>query len=284
MIKIKKIFGIVFSAFLFVSLMANSPIQLLFAAAPTVIIGASASSITKTIAVANINITDDGNKALTNVGIEYGLTTSYGSTVNREPYSYFNEPPAFFTSDQGSGDGELNSPEGIALDSIGNIYVADTFNSRVQKFNSSGVYQSQFGTSGGGNGQLASPTGIMIDSSNNIFVIDNGNSRVQKFNSSGVYQSQFGTSGTGNGEFSFSNKSELDIDSLGNIYVVDKGNDRVQKFNSSGVYQSQFGTTGTGNGEFSTPSALVVDEDDYVYVLDAIGGRIQKFDSSGNFI
>ncbi|MCI4433590.1 MAG: SBBP repeat-containing protein, partial [Nitrosopumilus sp.] len=73
--------------------------------------------------------------------------------------SYLSQFGAF-----GSGDIQLNNPEGIALDSLGNIYVADTSNNRVQKFNSAGVFQLKFGTSGSGNGQFSSPIGIALDS------------------------------------------------------------------------------------------------------------------------
>lgn len=115
----------------------------------------------------------------------------------------FNSSGAYVSSfgSFGSGNGQLNDPEGIALDASGNIYVADTHNNRVQKFTSAGVYVSQFGSPGSGNGQFNAPVGIAFDSSGNIYVADVGNNRVQKFDSNGVYLSQFGTFGAGNGQF-----------------------------------------------------------------------------------
>ncbi|NCS29194.1 MAG: PEP-CTERM sorting domain-containing protein, partial [Microcystis aeruginosa F13-15] len=110
----------------------------------------------------------------------------------------------------------------------GNIYVADTTNNRVQVFNSSGVFQSTFGSLGSGNGQFNSPYGIAVDGGGNIYVADTGNSRVQVFNSGGVFQSTFGTNGTGNGEFDF--PLGIAFDSGGNIYVADTNNNRVQVF------------------------------------------------------
>ncbi len=101
----------------------------------------------------------------------------------------------------GSGNGQFNDPEGIAVDSSGNIYVADSGNNRVQKFNKNGVYQSQFGSGGSGNGQFQYPVGIGFGTGGEIYVTDVGNNRVQIFNSKGTYRGQFGSYGQGNGEF-----------------------------------------------------------------------------------
>ena len=82
----------------------------------------------------------------------------------------------------GSGPGQFgNFGGGIALDSSGNIYVADTLNNRVEEFNSAGTYQSEFGSHGFGDGQFNSPTDIAVDSSSNIYVTDSLNDRVEKF-------------------------------------------------------------------------------------------------------
>lgn len=215
----------------------------------------------------------------------------------------------------GTGNGQFDGPYDVALDSSGNIYVADKANARIQKFNSSGVYQSQFAAYGGyeplglaidGSGNiwtisayrvekfnssgvwqagsaLSGPVlgrgGIACDSSGNVFV--SVSSSVQKFNSSAVYQSSFGSYGTGNGEFD--TPRAIAIDSSNNIYVADTGNNRVQKFNSSGVYQSQFGSTGSGDGEFYGPSGIDVDSSGNIWVAGLYNGSVQKFDSTGTF-
>ncbi len=185
----------------------------------------------------------------------------------------------------GSGNGNFDNPNGIAVLSNGNILVADRNNERIQVFNSSGVYQSQFGSSGSGDGQFFAnngPVDIVVDGSDNIYVVDRGNSRVQIFNSSGVYQSQFGSNGTGNGEFD--NPNGIAILSNGNILVADRNNERVQVFNSSGVYQSQFGSSGSGDGQFAANNGAVdiaVDGSDNIWVVDRGNHRVQKFNSSG---
>ncbi len=81
----------------------------------------------------------------------------------------------------GTGNGQFNEPNGIALDGSGNIFVADFNNQRVQKFTSSGTYLSQFGGYGTGNGQFDLPAGIAIDNSGNIWVAEMNNHRIQKF-------------------------------------------------------------------------------------------------------
>ena len=76
-----------------------------------------------------------------------------------------------------------------AVDGSSNVYAADSFNSRVQKFSSSGIYLAQFGTVGTGNGQFGpnSPTGVTVDKDGNVYATDNDNGRVQKFDSNGNF-------------------------------------------------------------------------------------------------
>ena len=128
----------------------------------------------------------------------------------------------------GSGDGQFSQPYGIALDSSGNIYVADFINNRIQKFNSTGVFVSKFGSGGSGDGQFGVPVGIAVDSSGNIYVAEFGNNRIQKFNSAGVFVSKFGSLGPGDGQFS--GPAGIALDSSGNMYVADTGNNRIQVF------------------------------------------------------
>jgi NHL repeat/6-bladed beta-propeller len=175
----------------------------------------------------------------------------------------------------GTGEGQFKQPNlGIATDSEGNIWVADTENNRVEKFNSKGEYLSQFGKEGTGNGEFKSPKGLALDPSGNIWVVDSGNNRVQKFNSKGEYLGQFGKEGTGEGQFI----SPAGITFSGtNFFVVDSGNNRVQKFNSSFKLLAQFGKEGSGDGEFKSPTGVLVDAAGRLWVVDTGNDRVQRF-------
>lgn len=242
----------------------------------------SLASKTNNSAILNGSIENNLAPVSTIRGIEYGLTSSYGNTVSEN--GLFNGGMGYLAEfgSYGNGDGELDYPSGITIDSAGFIYIVDANNNRIQKFDSNGNYLSQFGGYGNGDGQLDYPTDIVIDSSGNIYVSDTNNNRVQKFDSNGNYLSQFGSQGTRTTQFN--SPSGITIDSSGNIYIVDSTNNRVKKYNSQGVYQMNFGTSGDGNGEFDYPYDIAIDSSGSIYVSDSGNHRIQKFDSNGVYL
>lgn len=187
----------------------------------------------------------------------------------------------------GSGDGQVLTPRAIATDPSDNVFVADQ-NDRVQKFNSSGVFQFKFATGGSSAGAVIAPSGVAVDrTTGDIYVSDGFPERtsgiVQKFNSSGVFQLSWGTSGSGNGQF-LNGAGGVAVDSAGNVYVTDLGNHRIEKFTAGGSFIMSWGGSGTGNGQFSGPEGIAVDLSDNVYVADTGNHRIQKFNTSGTFV
>jgi len=156
----------------------------------------------------------------------------------------------------GSGNGQFNNPNGIAIDKSGNVWVADKGNYRVQKFDSNGNFLLSFGSYGAGNGQFESANFVTVDSSGNIWVNNEYPVQVQKFDSNGNFVNTYFCYGSGNGQFVY--PEGIAFDSNGNMYVADYGNNRVQKFDSNGNYLSQFGTAGSGNGQFNGPSAIAI--------------------------
>ena len=79
--------------------------------------------------------------------------------------------------------------------------VADGFNDRIQKFDTTGTFLAKWGSSGSGNGQFSLLGGVTTDSAGDVYVSDIGNARVQKFDSAGTFLTQWGSSGTGPGQF-----------------------------------------------------------------------------------
>ncbi len=95
----------------------------------------------------------------------------------------------------------LSNPTGVAVDSSGNVYVADLSNNRIQKFNLSGALITKWGSSGSGDGQFGTPHGVAVDSSDNVYVAETLNHRIQKFDSSGSFITKWDSSGLGDGQF-----------------------------------------------------------------------------------
>lgn len=177
---------------------------------------------------------------------------------------------------------QFASPQGVAVDSTGNVYVADTGNNRIQKFDAQGTLLTQWGSLGNGPGQFTSPQSIATDAAGYVYVADTGNHRVQKFNAAGIYISQWGGAGSGDGKLS--SPQGVAVDGNGNVYVADTGNHRIQKFDAAGGYLSQWGGTGGGTGQFSSPAALALDPAGNIYVADTGNSRIQIFDPAGAYV
>ncbi|MGB9940270.1 PKD domain-containing protein [Methanosarcina sp.] len=130
---------------------------------------------------------------------------------------------------QGSGDGQFNSPNDIAVDSSDNVYVVDSGNHRIQKFDSNGNFITKWGSEGTGDGQFYNGlSGIGVDSSDNVYVVEPGNNRIQKFDSNGNFITKWGSGGIDYGQFKY--PYDVAVDSLGNAYVTDTENQRIQKF------------------------------------------------------
>ncbi|HEY5286439.1 MAG TPA: hypothetical protein VIJ50_04980, partial [Solirubrobacteraceae bacterium] len=178
----------------------------------------------------------------------------------------------------GSSAGQLSGPTGVATDSSGNVWVADTGHDRVQEFNSKGEFVREFGAEGSANGQFTGLRGIAVSSSGYVYVADDGNNRVQEFNTKGEFVRAFGSKGTGNGQFE--GLRGVAVDGEGHVWTVEggleglSGKSRVQEFSSEGVYIGQFGKEGTGVGLFKEPQGVAVDAKGYVWVADTGNNRV----------
>ena len=210
----------------------------------------------------------------------------------------------------------MKGPDGVAFDSSGNVWVADTGADRVDELSSTGKYITRFGAEGTGNGQFKEPRGIAIDKEGHVWVTDTGNNRVQEFSSTGSFVRAFGTEGTENGQFK--KPVGIAINAEGDVWVGDSGSARIQEFSSTGTfikktsvlaypegiaidakgdvwftggtgtnavweYSStggtligEFGASGTGNSQFKEPVGITVTGED-VYVVDRGNSRVEEF-------
>jgi DNA-binding beta-propeller fold protein YncE len=84
-------------------------------------------------------------------------------------------------SKAGTGDGELNRPLGLAVDAQNYIYVADTGNNRVQKFDLNGRFVAKWGSAGTGDGQMMGPVSVAVNNKGSVFVVELENNRIQEF-------------------------------------------------------------------------------------------------------
>ncbi|MGC2458290.1 MAG: NHL repeat-containing protein [Gallionellaceae bacterium] len=210
---------------------------------------------------------------------------------------------------QGSADGigataSFNAPSGMATDSAGNVYVADSGNSTIRKIapdgrvttlaGNPGVYGNADGT--GAAASFSYPTAVATDSAGNVYVADSGSYTIRKITQSGVVSTLAGTLGmTGSADgsgaaASFNNPSGIATDSAGNVYVADSWNNTIRKITQSGVVSTLAGVPGVTGGSadgtgvkasFSLPNGVATDSAGNVYVADTGNNAIRKITQSG---
>ena len=182
----------------------------------------------------------------------------------------------------------FNQPESIFVDPKGQIYVADTFNHRIQIFDSSGKYLKTLGTSEmtSGNNGFNCPWSVFVDYKGYIYVADSSNHRIQIFHSSGKYLRTLGIGKETSGNKGFNHPGSVFVDSNGYIYVADSYNHRIQIFDQSWKLIHTLGTGEATSGAegFHYPSGIFVDSKGYIYVADSYNHRIQIFDASLRYI
>jgi tripartite motif-containing protein 71 len=192
----------------------------------------------------------------------------------------------------GSGNYQFDWPGDVAVDSAGNMYVADELNSRVQKFNSSLVYVRTFGTTGvpylTDRYHYNMPWGVAVDADGNIGIVedDRRGHRFIKLDATGEPIFTIGVAGVkGGDEAHFANPRGVAYDASGNIYIADEWNQRIQIFSSDGTYQTSLGTGwGTGIYQFKYPDGVAVDDGGNIYVADSSNHRVQIYNSSRVYV
>jgi uncharacterized surface protein with fasciclin (FAS1) repeats len=181
---------------------------------------------------------------------------------------------------QGSGNGQFSfapPPDGppidggfITLDESGNVYVSDSFNNRVQKFDPDGNFLGLWETLGEGGSILNVPGPISSDLNGNLFVADFDG--VHQFDLEGGYIKSLQTAG------------EVAMDSQGNLYSPIAFQNLVARLDAAGQVIATWGGEGDReDGTFNFPMTLLIDAQDRIYVGDQ-SGRLQIFDTTGKFL
>ena len=206
-----------------------------------------------------------------------------------------------------SGDGGtalsamLNSPSGIALDSLGNLYIADSSNQRIRKLATTGVITTVAGNGTGGfsgdgvaatSTRLNSPGGVWVDTSGNIYIADSSNHRIRKVASTGIITTVAGTGTAGfAGDSGFATSAQINSpqgvasDSAGNLYIADYNNQRVRKVDTSGIITTVAGTGTAGNSgdngpplsaQLNYPAGVLPDASGNLYIACSNGATVRK--------
>ncbi|HTA82431.1 MAG TPA: T9SS type A sorting domain-containing protein [Bacteroidia bacterium] len=196
---------------------------------------------------------------------------------------------------------ELNSPQAVAVNSSGAIYIADYGNNRIRTINSAGDIVTVAGNGTGGftgDGTAATaaeifhPTSITFDAAGNLYISDAGNNRIRKVNTAGIISTVAGN-GTaayaGDGlaatAASISSPYGISVDANNNLFIADYGNNRIRMVTSSGIISTVAGngTAGfAGDGgagtasELNYPHGTSVDASGNVYVADYQNFRIRE--------
>jgi tripartite motif-containing protein 71 len=182
-------------------------------------------------------------------------------------------------------------PSALAVDTAGNLYIADLHNRRIEERDAQGNW-SVLATRGLDLGQIYHPTALAVDAAGNLYVaeqlsLDGGQSRLQKRDAQGNW-SVIATAGSALGQVNFPGFSTaLAVDAAGNLYVADYGASngnifgRIQKRDAQGSW-SVIATEGTALGRVWSPSVLAVDGAANLYVADD-GHGIQRRDAQGSW-
>lgn len=200
-----------------------------------------------------------------------------------------------------SDPGFFRLPYDVDVDGLGNLFVADTQNHRIQVFSPEGRFLRKWGRNGGdgtpgtGDGEFNQPRDLSLDALGNVWVADHENKRVQKFTAEGRFLGRWGANGgdgtLGSGPGEFNSPRGLSSDAQGNVYVADDANHRVQKLTKDGAVLAVWGRNGGGwdqpgseLGAFRLPYGTAVDGRGGLWVADTNNHRVVQMTTDGAFV
>ncbi|HXD91717.1 MAG TPA: T9SS type A sorting domain-containing protein [Bacteroidia bacterium] len=271
---------------------------------------ATAATFNEPISIAidslgNIYVSDDQNNAIRMINTMGIISTIAGNGT------------AGYIGDGGQATAaEINSPNGIAFDAFGNLFIADGNNNRIRMINTAGIITTIAGNGtgtgnascttcyGGDGGQataaeLNNPCAIVFDAKGNMYIADQNNNRIRMVNTAGIINTiagngTYGYSGDGGPATSANLRWPVDVkcDTAGNIFICDIVNERIRKVNSLGIISTIAGigylNPNTGGGGFggdggqataallNLPLGICLDASGNLYIADQENNRIRK--------
>ncbi len=223
------------------------------------------------------SVTFNGSVTVTTIyvavgdGITPGLVEIFSNGVSQTPWNAY-------------GSTAFGQPNGVAVNSSGDVYVLDQLNNAVYEFSSAGTMITSWNswTPTSSPGVFNSPEGIAVDATGNVYVADTGNSFVEKFTSSGTLSNEWQSWSGGNITNSFAQPSAVSFDGSGNIYIADYQSSLnasiIDVFSIPGSYSKQWQASAN-----SDIFGIAVNGSN-LYAADSANEQLEQYDLSGNLL